>query len=104
MEYLRLLNCQSGILCVKNRCITIRKLCTFKCVNFHIYAGILLCKYIKSIYINIAIYQNDFFLCFLYDRCDQGKCIIYLAIKEYFLLRFCMILNLLERLIKSFIR
>ena len=103
MEYLRLLHRQRWILCIEIGGICISQPCIRICKNLHVNAGVLLCQNVQRIYINISVNQDYFFLRLLDNRCDQAERIIDLAIKEYLLLRFCMILNILKYLFVIFL-
>ena len=104
MEYLSLLHCQCRILRIELSRIPVRKLCTRICINLHIHTGVLLRQNVQRIDIHISVNQDYLFLRFPDDGCDQAERIVNLTIKEYLLLRFCVILNIPEYLVKLLIR
>ena len=103
MKYLCFLYRQIWILRIEIGNIRICQSCTCICIYLDIYAGILLRQDVQSVNIHVSVDQNNLLLCFLNNRGNQAEGIIDLPIKEYFLLRFSMILNILEYFIKSLI-
>lgn len=103
MEYLRPLHLQYWILCIEISRIPVRKLCARICIYFHTNTIMLLSQNVQRIHIDISVDKDYLILCFLDDRCDQAERIIDLSVEKIFLLRFCMILNVLKHLVKLLI-
>ena len=104
MKHLRLLYRQCRILCIEINHIPVCKRRTCICINLHINAGILLCQNVQRIHIYIPVNQDNLAGSFSDDGYDQAERIINLTVKEYLLLRFCMILNVPKHLVKLLIR
>ena len=104
MEHLRSCHFQCRILRIKLGNILICQPRT--CVSIALYAhiGLFLGKQIQRIDVHITVYQNDFSFCLLNQRNQQTERIINLPIKEDFLLRLGMVVDVPEHFVKALVR
>ena len=104
MEHLRSCHFQCRILRIKLGNVLICQPRTCIGITFYAHIGLLLGKQIQRIDVHIAIYQSNFSFCLLNQRNQQAERIINLPIKEDFLLRLGMVVDVPEHFVKALVR